>query len=393
MTRFNAWCARSGRFKGQRNRPLVLERLEERCLLALYSITNLGTISGDSAATAINDLGDIAGWSVNSSGKKHAVLWDNATSHSLTDLQTLTGGTTSSASGINHSETVVGDADDSFGNTHAFLYDGTMHDLGTLIGMGQLSERSDATGINDAGDVAGKSNYSGGGTADFYGFWYHTDIHGTSTINPLYGSNNADSYANAIDNSSSPILVGASSGYPDPQCTNPPPTGPDYKHAYSWIATNPNNISQNEVGSLSGGEEAHAFGINAGGVVVGDSAVGHSCVAMPTPHAFVAVPNSQNPPTYTFTQLDSGVTGIAQSRAFGINGDATSYKVVAQYDASSTPPGSFQDGFLWDSSTSQAQKLTDLISPNTVWSGLLPYAINSSGDIVGEGTYTVGGSV
>lgn len=82
-------------------------------------------------------------------------LWaniSNAVEYVIIDLGTL-GGTSSAATDINDSGQIVGSSKTSTGYNHAFLYDnGVMTDLGTLGG-----NRSNANAINDTGQIAGNS--------------------------------------------------------------------------------------------------------------------------------------------------------------------------------------------------------------------------------------------
>ena len=367
MALFDSWKARKGRSRRRLGRPLMVERLEDRCAMS-YVIHDLGTLSGDSAATAIDPDGDVAGWAVNSSGKTHAVLWDEDTLQ-LTDLATITGGTTSSASGVNNTQTVVGSADDAYHNTHAFLWTAGngMMDLGTLIGTGQNSGTSTAMAINGAGTVAGKSNYSTQ-SSKFHAFRYDTSMHDL-------GTGTTGSYANAINNNSTPVLAGAQDGYVDPTYCG----DTHYNHAYEWTGS-----SGQEVGTISNGEEAHAFGLNDDGLVVGDSSINHECGPMPTPHAFVAVPDATQTPPFDFTQLDANVSWIAQSRAYSITSGTSNYKVVGQWSGNASDVN-MKFGFLWDGTM---RNLDDLISgSNSGWSGLLAYAINDANQIVGQGLH------
>ena len=120
-------------------------------------MTDLGTLGGtDSSATAINDRGEIVGYSTTATSDRHAFLWRRG---EMIDLGTL-GGIDSFAVAINNRGQVVGRSDSvmaypdtSYWRSHAFLWqDGQMTDLGTLGGR-----NSGAEGINDVGQIVGYS--------------------------------------------------------------------------------------------------------------------------------------------------------------------------------------------------------------------------------------------
>ncbi|MFG1765350.1 hypothetical protein ACGFIH_18585 [Micromonospora parva] len=120
-----------------------------------YRVVDLGTLSGgDGAATAMNDRGDIVGWSTVAGGARHAVLWRHGV---ITDLGVLPGDTDSAAVDVNEFGDV---AITSFGSdylTRAVLWrDGQLRDLGTLGG-----ENSVAIGVNDRRQVLGTSEPDG----------------------------------------------------------------------------------------------------------------------------------------------------------------------------------------------------------------------------------------
>jgi probable HAF family extracellular repeat protein len=117
----------------------------------------------DSAATAINDRGQVVGISgecsnaVGGRSAHHAVLWENGVP---TDLGNFGGIAWNTPTAINNRGEVVGFSDfpgDSatHRNYHAFLWtrNGGIKDLGTLPG----DTRSIAWGINDRGQIVGQS--------------------------------------------------------------------------------------------------------------------------------------------------------------------------------------------------------------------------------------------
>src|SRR5262249_9567228 len=161
---------RTGRHRlhPQRLRPLVLERLEDRCLLS-YTITDLGTLGGTASYTyGLNNAGDVVGYSylTGSTGPYHAFLYHSGT---VTDLGTL-GGATSRANGINDKGQIVGVSATAAGVTHAFRYSsGVFTDLGTLGGT-----TSGAYAINEAGQVCGGATLPGNNV--FHAFRYSDGV-------------------------------------------------------------------------------------------------------------------------------------------------------------------------------------------------------------------------
>jgi len=108
-------------------------------------MTYLGTLGGASSlGYAINNSGQVAGYSLTSSGQAQAFLYSNG---AMTGIGTL-GGTNSYAYAINESGQVTGTAGINGDIAHAFIYsNGKMTDLGLGCGYG----------INNAGQVVGMS--------------------------------------------------------------------------------------------------------------------------------------------------------------------------------------------------------------------------------------------
>ena len=73
---------------------------------ARWVITDLGTLGGKSSeAVAINDQGQVIGFSATAKGRNHAFLWREG---KLSDLGVLPGGSASGASAINEHGQIVG---------------------------------------------------------------------------------------------------------------------------------------------------------------------------------------------------------------------------------------------------------------------------------------------
>ena len=132
-----------------------------------YAVTVLGSLGNPpvaDSAYAVNASGQVAGFSVTSSGALDAVVWNGTTPTVLTSV----GGTTSQANGINASGQVVG-VSDTLGNAakDAVEWNGTTPtNLGNLGGSGG----SVAYSINDSGQVVGNSSTTG--NASYDGFLY-----------------------------------------------------------------------------------------------------------------------------------------------------------------------------------------------------------------------------
>lgn len=123
-----------------------------------WSVTDLtASIGAKSQTAAINDRGDIVGFTKTTEGGRGTPPVQNPFLYSqgrYTDLGSL-GGTYGGANAINVYGQIVGYSYvPSLSQSHAFVYsEGTMRDLGTLDGTGG----SWAQGINDAGHIVGVS--------------------------------------------------------------------------------------------------------------------------------------------------------------------------------------------------------------------------------------------
>jgi probable HAF family extracellular repeat protein len=118
-----------------------------RAAVKAYTAVDLGTLGGNTYASAINNAGQVVGGSTLLNGETHAFLWNKGV---ITDLGTL-GGNYSDAMGINERGQVVGVSKTAEGEDHAFLWErGVMTDLGTV---GERS--SGALDINARGQIVG----------------------------------------------------------------------------------------------------------------------------------------------------------------------------------------------------------------------------------------------
>jgi len=107
----------------------------------------LGFLAGghNSAAYAVNDLGQVVGWADVASGYSHACIWTNGLPH---DLGVLPGASASMAFGVNNNGDVVGSSDGK-----AFLvHNGIMMRLDSLAPVCGRT-LTDAWAINDAGQI------------------------------------------------------------------------------------------------------------------------------------------------------------------------------------------------------------------------------------------------
>src|SRR5262245_53227428 len=285
---------------------LRVEALEDRCVPALYAVTDLGALGDNGTSAAdLNQSGQVVGTAYNGHHLGRAFLWENGT---MIDLGTL-GGNVSSAAGINDLGQVVGasylpdgatrhaflvnprggtwfqdsdlDGRNDFmidlgvlngsvyskatdvnnagqvvgeSDGHAFLWDAAngMTDLGTPLGF----TRSSAAGINEAGQVTG--------TASYFDFLSHSSAFLWDAANGMTalgaGPTYTDSQATAINDAGQVV------GY---WWNGSDPFGP----AFLWTPDSPNGLtgSFTDLGMLPGDTDSNATAINNAGQVVGSS--------------------------------------------------------------------------------------------------------------------------
>jgi len=119
-----------------------------------YTVTNLGTLGGDSGASGLNELGHVVGGSVAADGQTHAFIWRPGTG--IEDIGTA-GQTMGAATGINDYNIVCGYAGPWYDRREAYRWEyagGTW----THVWLGELNSKYPygcAMAVNNAGQITG----------------------------------------------------------------------------------------------------------------------------------------------------------------------------------------------------------------------------------------------
>lgn len=166
--------------------------------------TELPSLGGSSSeAMAINDAGQVAGWSFSSpSSGLQATLWQNGQPINLGTL----GGRSSWATDINSSGQIAGAADRAFGSRAVLWTNGVARDLGTWHGHASFAQ-----GLNDTGHVVGHDVDDQGAS---HAFWWNGST--MSLLTPLEGDG---AWSAAADINNRDQVVGYSIGQGDQRAT------------------------------------------------------------------------------------------------------------------------------------------------------------------------------
>jgi probable HAF family extracellular repeat protein len=242
---------------------------------------DLGGFGGtNTGALAVNDIGQVAGYSKIKAGADHAFLWTPAAgtfAHgTMIDLGTLPGDVASHAQGINSRGQVVGYSNDPSYYSHAFLWTpstengaaGSMTSLGALPG----EEYASAYAVNESGAVVGEAQVGDG----FHAFlWQPTSPNGTTGAMTDLGTFGGNwSRATAINKAGD--VVGVAEG--------PAPDSFDY--AFLWRNGTLYDLNTVLPADLDGVVLTTAYGISDSGQIVGGATINeHS-------HAFLLTPRN-----------------------------------------------------------------------------------------------------
>jgi len=253
---------------------------------ASYVVEDLGALPGDSSSVgwAINENGDVVGWSNGQAGTRAFVFTD---ANGMVALPGLPAKPRTVARDINEAGVIVGSAN--AGGTdlgHAVLWSGgSVQDLGTL-GTGFFSE---AWGLNNLGQVVGWSYTDGGsGLTGVHGFLY-TASDGMIDLTPQSDTGSAHDINDAGQITGYKTAVGGYHAFRwQAGAFEDLGVIPGFAHTFGWAinafgqvtgnATTASGNSQHLFRSIAGsglqdlggtGEHNVAFGINATGKVVG----------------------------------------------------------------------------------------------------------------------------
>jgi probable HAF family extracellular repeat protein len=302
-----------------------------------FTIRDLGTLGGTaSGALAVNEAGQVAGWSLTSSGLRHAFLYRDGV---MTDLGAL-GGKTSWACALNDQGQVVGWLRTARRVVCPFLYDqGIMRTLGTFGGRETL-----ALGLNNVGHIVGSGWTAGGAERAF--------LSRDGALRDLGTLGGSFSEAHGI-NSVGQVVGAAGTRYDW------------FTHAFLW-----SEGRMEDLGTL-GGDQSVATGINDAGQVVG-----WSNTASKAEHAFL----------YSEGEMrDLGTLGGQNSHAAAINSAGQVVGVSWIVKRSVSRGFGRMRAFLCQGGV--MVDVNRLIPAESGWMLVAAQDINDAGQIVGMGRF------
>ncbi|MEV4178010.1 hypothetical protein [Nonomuraea sp. NPDC049709] len=198
------------------------------------------------SALDINDQGQITGWTRNVLGRPQAMVWDDG---QVIDVGTL-GGPTSGASAIDEDGRVVGNSYTTEEKGHAFLWhDGVIQDLGSFGGYTSPKDVSQSVVVGEY--VSTRPD----GVLRTRAFKFENGV--KTDLNVVTGSS-------AVDVNTAGQIAGTHRRTETPGL----PANQQTQRAFLWA-----NGAVTELGTL-GGIWSQATGLNNGGQVVGQSALG-----------------------------------------------------------------------------------------------------------------------
>ncbi len=308
-----------------------------------YTVTDLGTLteSPSSGAEAINESGQIVGWSGSGpdAGDTRGFIWQDG---EMTDLGAFGDEEYSRAFDVNGSAQVVGESSypvgpNGNGATKAFRWqNGQMTDLGALLAA--PDEESHAYATNDSGQVVGKSKAQD----QTGGFWDHAFLYSGGTMKDLgtLGPSGSPGESVAYGINASGQVVGEAD-LEDFGGT----------HAFLW-----ENGQMRDLGTLAGSYSV-AYDINDNGQVVGESA------------------------SRGFLWQSGAMTELVGITPSAINDSGQVVGSACIFDGGEE--GCSDRARTWENG--QTSDLNDLIDPASGWTLREATDVNDAGQIVGTG--------